>query len=158
MQVGTTITVSGLATLQSALQVSGAITSQSTIYALTGIWSDGYVSALGTDTTSDITLKTNITSLENVLPTIKSLNYFKHSWKNNKDLYTIGLSAQELQKTNYGFLVHNRNGHLSVEYEKLAALALQGIKDEDEKIEDLRERVTKLEEENKELKNLLYQK
>jgi hypothetical protein len=137
------------------LYVTGNVYSTSTIYAATGIASDGYASCKGVDTTSDIRFKKNIVYLHSVLPTILKLDYFKHEWTDSEGT-TLGLSAQQVRdETEFGYLIHTRNGKLSLEYSKLVVLALQGLKEEDNKVENLKKRVTALELENSKLKQAL---
>lgn len=137
--------VSGAMTGVSTISASGNITTNAEIYALTGIWTDGYMSSLGQDSSSDMRLKTAINDLSDVMPFVNDLHLFSHSWKCHKGR-TVGLSAQRLLDTEYNFLVHRRiDGYYSVEYNKLSVIALKGLQEHDEEIRNLKDRVKILE-------------
>lgn len=136
-----------------ALTVIGAITATTTIHATTGIYTDGYISAKQASTSSDRRLKTDFRSIDNALKYILNTHYTRFRWKDdNKE--SIGIIAQEEQNREYGFLVQNRKeiGHLTYDYAASTALLGAAIQEEDSKVEKLRKRIIKLENELSNLK------
>lgn len=135
------------------LTVIGAITATTTIHATTGIYTDGYISARKQDTASDIRLKKDFRKIDNALKYVLNTHYTRFRWKDdNKE--SIGIIAQEEQNREYGFLVQNRKeiGHLTYDYAASTALLGAAIQEEDSKVEKLRKRIIKLENELSNLK------
>lgn len=136
-----------------ALTVIGAITATTTIHATTGIYTDGYISAKQASTSSDRRLKTDFRSIDNALKYVLNTHYTRFRWKDdNKE--SIGIIAQEEQNREFGFLVQNRKeiGHLTYDYAASTALLGAAIQEEDSKVEKLRKRIIKLENELSNLK------
>lgn len=136
-----------------SLTVLGAITATTTIHATTGIYTDGYISAKQASTSSDRRLKTDFRSIDNALKYVLNTHYIRFRWKDdNKE--SIGIIAQEEQNREYGFLVQNRKeiGHLTYDYAASTALLGAAIQEEDSKVEKLRKRIIKLENELSNLK------
>lgn len=134
------------------LTVLGAITATTTIYAKTGIYTDGYISAKQASTSSDRRLKKDFCKIDNALKYVLKTRYTRFRWKDdNKE--SIGIIAQEEQNREYGFLVQNNEkiGHLTYDYAASTALLGAAIQEEDSKVEKLKKRVAELE---KELSNL----
>lgn len=132
----------------------------------TGVWSDGYVSARGQNT-SDIRLKTDIADF-NATSIIKSLNPVSFKWNDvarNKfkaldtDLTQFGLVAQDTAKSNPWLVEHNMFGddYMGVRYEKLIPVLLKGEIEIIKQTENLNLRVKRLEEENKKLKEQIFE-
>mgnify|MGYP004508637353 CR=1 FL=1 len=124
-----------------------------TIFASTGIFSSGYVSARGQDTSSDINLKTDFSPIKNALDYVLKTHYTQFKWKDTMQL-SMGIIAQEEQNRDYGYLVksHNDVGHLTYDYAASTALLGAAIQEEDSKVEALKRRVQELENEIKKLK------
>lgn len=136
-----------------SLTVLGAITATTTIHATTGIYTDGYISAKQASTSSDRRLKTDFRSIDNALKYVLNTHYTRFRWKDdNKE--SIGIIAQEEQNREYGFLVqdHGEVGHLTYDYAASTALLGAAIQEEDSKVEKLRKRIIKLENELSNLK------
>lgn len=134
------------------LTVLGAITATTTIYAKTGIYTDGYISAKQASASSDRRLKKDFCKIDNALKYVLKTHYTRFRWKDdNKE--SIGIIAQEEQNREYGFLVQNNEkiGHLTYDYAASTALLGAAIQEEDSKVEKLKKRVAELE---KELSNL----
>lgn len=103
-------------------------------------------SAIDVSCASDIRLKTNITKLPNVMSAIGWLDLFYHDWVDKRSGLTIGLSAQQLLDSPFSCLVHqNNDGYYSVAYEKLTVVALKGLQEHESEINDLKARVSYLE-------------
>ncbi len=140
-------------TLTGALTVQSTITATGTIYSSTGIYTAGYVSARGQDTSSDIALKRDFSPVGNALEYVKGTRYTRFKWKDGGG-ESIGVIAQEEEKREYGFLVrrHAGVGHLTYDYAASTALLGAALQEEDRKVEELKTRITELENEIKNLK------
>lgn len=126
-------------------------------HATTGIYSDGYVSARGQDTSSDIRLKTDFRPLDGALEYIRGTHFTRFRWKDGSG-ESVGIIAQEEQSREYGFLVrsHGEIGHLTYDYAASTALLGAALQEEDDKVEALKRRVKKLENELNRLKQSNY--
>ena len=121
-------------------------------YASTGIFSDGYVSAKGQNTSSDLRLKTPLGDPVGLdVEQIARAPLFLFRWKDGTPGVEVGSSAQYWQ----GVLpaaVKERGGWLEMAYGNLAlAAAITTART----VVDHEARIKKLEEENMELKNRL---
>ena len=145
--IGKRVYIGGTNSGSNALNVKGAI------HATTGLYTDGYISAKQASTSSDRSLKTDFRSIDNALKYVLNTHYTRFRWKDdNKE--SIGIIAQEEQNREYGFLVQNRKeiGHLTYDYAASTALLGAAIQEEDSKVEKLRKRIIKLENELSNLK------
>ena len=119
--------------IQGDLDVSGAITA------------DGNITAYAS---SDRRLKDNITPLRTPLIKISKIGGYEFDWNENQsdfEGHDVGVIAQEIQEVIPEVVTERKDGYLAVRYEKLVPLLIEGIK-------ELTDRVEKLEEENKKLK------
>lgn len=144
---GKKVYIGGTETGNDALNVLGVA------HATTGIWSDGYVSARGQDTSSDIRLKTDFRPLDGALEYIRGTHFTRFRWKDGGG-ESIGIIAQEERGREYGFLVrsHGEIGHLTYDYAASTALLGAALQEEDSKVEALKKRVKELENELDRLK------
>lgn len=128
---------------------------------------NGTCSAQDYYTTSDITLKTNIKSINNPLEQIKRLNGYSFNWKNEDKLQfnktknglkvitnpnsnlNYGFMAQDLEKNGFEFLVKNVSKHKTVNYTQIIALCAEGIKELAKQNEELTKRIEELENKSK---------
>lgn len=126
-------------------------------HATTGIYSDGYVSARGQDTSSDIRLKTDFRPLAGTLEYIRGTHFTRFRWKDGSG-ESVGIIAQEERDREYGFLVrsHGEIGHLTYDYAASTALLGAALQEEDDKVEALKKRVKELENELNKLKQSNY--
>lgn len=149
---GKKVYIGGTETGNDALNVLGVA------HATTGIWSDGYVSARGQDTSSDIRLKTDFRPLDGALEYIRGTHFTRFRWRDGGGGESVGIIAQEEQSREYGFLVrsHGEIGHLTYDYAASTALLGAALQEEDEKVEALKRRVKELENELNKLKQSNY--
>lgn len=118
-----------------------------TIYGKVGIWSDGYVSAKGQNTSSDMRLKNVLNDVVLNVNDIANAPSVRFAWKNGGGV-DVGSSAQYWQ----GLLpdaVKERDGMLEMQYANIALLSAIAIAKRSENHE---ERIKRLEKENMELK------
>lgn len=148
---GKRVYIGGTETGNNALNVLGVA------HATTGIYSDGYVSARGQDTSSDGRLKTDFRPLSGALEYIRGTHFTRFRWKDGSG-ESVGIIAQEEQSREYGFLVrsHGEIGHLTYDYAASTALLGAALQEEDEKVEALKKRVKELENELDRLKQSNY--
>jgi hypothetical protein len=131
----TGLTVSG-ATATGALTVTGAITATGDITAFSA---------------SDIRFKENIAAIESPIEKIKMISGNTYDWKaENKDIHgfegnDVGVIAQEIEVVLPQLVVTRDNGYKAVKYDKLVALLIEGIKEQQKQIEDLSNKINKLE-------------
>ena len=119
-----------------------------TFWAKTGIYSDGYVSAKGQNTSSDENLKTEFLPLNLSLAQIAKAPSVFFKWKDNGN-NDFGSVAQYWQRINPLFVRKDLNKYLSLDYGKLAltsviAVAKEVMSDK-ERIKQLERRVEELE-------------
>jgi len=97
-------------------------------------------------TNSDVRYKTNITTLTNVLDKITNLRGVSYDLKTDKNIVQgqgkqVGFIAQELEKEYPQVVVTDSNGYKSVAYDKMTAVLLQAIKEQQQEIKDLQNQV-----------------
>jgi hypothetical protein len=99
---------------------------------------------------SDIRFKENITPIENALDKISKISGNTYDWKADlKDVHgyegnDVGVIAQEIEEV-LPQLVQNRdNGYKAVKYDKLVALLIEGIKEQQQNIDNLTIQVEEL--------------
>ena len=101
--------------------------------------------------TSDIRLKENIKTLNDVIEKLKQIRGVEFDWKKldaNPTKNTgpdIGVIAQELQKVFPGLVHEREDGFLTVDYAKLSAVLVQAIKEQQIQIELMNDRIEKIE-------------
>ena len=89
-------------------------------------------------TSSDKNLKSNIASLGPVLTKLISLNPKRYTMKNDAELKEkIGLLAQDVQLVYPELVSEDANGMLSVNYQALSAILINGIKDQEARLQKL---------------------
>jgi hypothetical protein len=116
-------------------------TTRMMIYGTGSAWLQGSLTQA-----SDVRLKKNIVPLSNPLVSIQQLNGYTYNWKDegrDKE-QQIGVIAQELQKVYPQLVKENSNGELSVNYIGLIPVLLEGMKEQQKQIEELKQVVNKL--------------
>jgi len=107
----------------------------------TAIWSSG-------TSTSDIRLKKNIVKMDNnVLEKILKWDVVKFNWidrLNWGDKKEIGLIAQQVEKDFPEIVYTDKNGYKLIYYDKMSVLLLQGLKEQQQEIEKLKEEINQL--------------
>ena len=113
------------------------------IHSNTGIFSTGYVSARGADTSSDRRLKDNIAPLRNALNYVLNTNYVSFDWKDTREK-SIGIIAQEEMGREWGCLVQKHSETYSYLYGQHTALLGAALQEEDRKVEELKAEISRL--------------
>lgn len=140
------------ATFLGAVTMNSTLTATGSIYSATGIYSTGYVSARGADSSSDRRLKDNIAPLSNALNYVLGTNYVSFDWKDTREK-SIGIIAQEEMGREWGCLVQKHTETYSYLYGQHTALLGAALQEEDKKVEELKRRIRDLEIRNELLTN-----
>jgi trimeric autotransporter adhesin len=95
---------------------------------------------------SDARLKKNIKILSPTLNNLSQLHGYTYDWINEQkdNEQQIGLLAQEVQKIYPQLVKQNSSGELSVNYSGLVPVLLEGIKEQQKQIDELKLLVQKL--------------
>ena len=137
------------------------ILAKGVLHNTTGMYSDGYVSSKGLNT-SDARLKTDIKSF-NATSIIKALRPVSFKWnnlarKNNKvfdtDEVQYGLIAQEVKTVAPWAAVDNmfKDGYMGVRYEKFIPVIMKAQIETIDEVEGLKRRLSAVERENERLR------
>jgi trimeric autotransporter adhesin len=125
----------------------GTIT-PSTAYKL---YINGSAYATGTWASSDIRWKKNIAPLDLDVARIMQLQPVRFDWRkdefpsiNFEDGNQIGLIAQEVEKLFPELVKTDENGYKAVSYEKLSVILLEGMKEQQKEIDELKSLVSTL--------------
>ena len=102
--------------------------------------------------TSDIRLKENIKPIENALDKISKISGNTYDWKSElKDVHgyegnDVGVIAQEVEAVLPQLVQDRDNGYKAVKYDKIVALLIEGIKEQQTQIHSLTLEIEKLKE------------
>jgi hypothetical protein len=97
--------------------------------------------------TSDRRLKENITPITNALEKVKSLTGVMFDWKEETksvhgyEGHDVGIIAQDVQAILPEAVRTNDTGYLSVRYEKMIALLIEGMKEQQLQIDELKSKL-----------------
>jgi hypothetical protein len=97
--------------------------------------------------TSDKRLKENITPIANALEKVRSLTGVEFDWKEETksvhgyEGHDVGVIAQDVQAVLPEAVRTNDSGYLSVRYEKMIALLIEGMKEQQAQIDELKAQI-----------------
>ena len=97
---------------------------------------------------SDERLKDDITLINEPLSKVMSLDAIEFNWNHNQSTYTghdIGLIAQQVEEVAPEIVETRKDGYKAIKYEKVNALLVGAIKEQQKKIEFLEKRLESLE-------------
>ena len=100
---------------------------------------------------SDIRFKENITPIKNALDKISKISGNTYDWKEENKIEhgyegnDVGVIAQEIEAVLPQLVQTRESGYKAVKYDKLVALLIEGIKEQQKQIEDLSNKINKLE-------------
>jgi hypothetical protein len=117
-----------------------------TVVTGTGITIGGELKVSGDITaffTSDERLKDNITPIDDPLAKVMSISGNTYDWneKSGKEGHDVGVIAQEVQSILPEAVTERDNGYLAVDYHKIVPLLIESIKNLNEKVESLEQRL-----------------
>lgn len=98
--------------------------------------------------TSDARLKDNVTPIQNPIQKVKAIGGYEFDWNDKQDTYEghdVGVLAQEIEAIMPEVVTTRENGYKAVKYEKIVPLLIEAIKEQNKAIEDLKQRIAKLE-------------
>jgi hypothetical protein len=99
-------------------------------------------------TSSDKRFKDNILNIQNPLDKISKIGGYTYEWNDKSDKETgkkdIGVIAQEIEKVLPELVQNRENGYKAVKYDKIVALLVEGIKEQDKKITDLQSQINEI--------------
>jgi len=93
---------------------------------------------------SDLRLKKDIKPLKSALSTLGKLQGKSYRWKDNNEP-DIGLIAQELEKVIPELVKTDNKGYKSIVYQKLTAVLIEAVKEQQQEINNLSDRIAMLE-------------
>jgi len=99
--------------------------------------SSGLLTSTDYNSSSDMTLKQDITLINNPLDIISQLTGFGFTWKDSKQK-SYGLSAQEVEKVIPEIVRDRPDGTKGINYLNLTAFLIEAIKDLKQEIEELK--------------------
>ena len=100
---------------------------------------------------SDIQLKENIRPIENAVFKVQQLSGIQFTWNEKSHQVQqdkgedVGLIAQEVEKVLPEIVITRENGIKAVNYEGVIPLLVEAIKEQQSTIENLKDRINKLE-------------
>jgi hypothetical protein len=125
-----------------AFSTIGSLSTSASIQAVGEIRStNGDVIAFGS---SDKRLKDNITPISNPIEKIQKIGGYEFDWNDKQDTYEghdIGVIAQEIEEVLPELVTTRDNGYKAVKYEKIVALLIEAIKEQQKQIEELKSKI-----------------
>ena len=123
----------------STLNITGGISA-------TGVISGSNINASGDITayySSDERLKDNVTPLSNAINKVNQIGGYEFDWNSNSEHsgHDVGVIAQEIEKVLPELVVTRDNGYKAVRYEKIVALLIQAIKEQQSQIDELKSKL-----------------
>lgn len=96
--------------------------------------------------TSDIRFKTNVTPIKDAVNKVKNISGVEFDWIPNEEHhgYTghdVGVIAQELENVLPELVTTRESGYKAVKYEKIVALLIEAIKEQQQEIEELKKKI-----------------
>lgn len=129
----TNLTVGSISISDGVFTINGDIRATGDIYALAS---------------SDERLKDNIILITNPIDKIKKLGGYTFNWndisKKPTHIEEVGVIAQEVQKVLPQIVREKGDGYLGVDYEKIVPLLIEGIKEQQNQIDELKAEVSLL--------------
>jgi hypothetical protein len=92
---------------------------------------------------SDERLKDNIKNISNPIDKVKQIGGYEFDWNENSTHtgHDVGVIAQEIEKVLPELVTIRDNGYKAVRYEKIVALLIEAVKEQQSQIEDLKSRL-----------------
>ena len=114
----------------------------------TGVGGNGYVTGdWYVNTSSDKRLKDNLQPIADPLEKINKITGYKFTWNEKSTCYSgddYGVVAQEVEEIMPEVVVDKDTGYKGVAYEKLIPLLIEGMKSQQQEIENLKQEINKL--------------
>jgi hypothetical protein len=93
--------------------------------------------------TSDERLKENITPISDAINKINQIGGYGFDWNSNSEHsgHDVGVIAQEIEKVLPEVVTTRDNGYKAVRYEKIVALLIEAVKEQQLQIEELKSKL-----------------
>jgi hypothetical protein len=97
--------------------------------------------------TSDERLKENVFTISGSLDKVMSIGGYEFDWKTIPGIqednvgHDVGVIAQEIQKVLPELVTTRDNGYLAVKYEKIVALLIEAIKEQQKQIDEIKSKL-----------------
>jgi hypothetical protein len=132
--------------------INGDVTVQQTLNVVGNTLVQGTISAFGdviAYSSSDARLKDNITVIESPLEKVSKINGVSFNWNDKQSAYEvgkkdIGVIAQEVEEVLPELVTTRDNGYKAVRYEKIVALLIEAIKEQQTQINSLTDKLNNL--------------
>lgn len=108
-----------------------------------GVVVTGIVTATDFNSTSDFNLKTNIKVIDDPILKILQINGVSFEWKDTEQS-SAGVIAQEVEEVMPEIIRNNSTGYKSLNYNGLIGLLIEGIKNQQEQINILKQEIENL--------------
>ena len=134
-QLGGTLELNG-----NNISGSGTIDISGSIATLGTITAGGDITAFFS---SDERLKDNITPIEGALEKVNQIGGYGFDWNSNSEHsgHDVGVIAQEIEKVLPEVVTTRDNGYKAVRYEKIVALLIQAVKEQQLQIDELKSKL-----------------
>jgi hypothetical protein len=134
------------ATLNTTGLISGSIIKSANAISGSSLLIEGTIKATGDVTafhSSDARLKDNITPIKGSLGKLKSIGGYEFDWNNQSEHtgHDVGVIAQEIEYILPELVVTRDNGYKAVRYEKIVALLIEAIKEQQLQIDELKSKI-----------------
>ena len=99
---------------------------------------------------SDERLKENIKTIENPIEKVKQIRGVEFDWKegyediHHNEGHDIGLIAQDVEKVVPEIVMDREDGYKGIRYEKMVGLLIEGMKEQQKQIEELKSEIQEL--------------
>ena len=126
--------------LSGSLVLSGSFTGTDTMFV------DGIISASGdiiAFASSDERLKDNIIPIDDAINKLNQIGGYEFDWNSDSEHsgHDVGVIAQEIEKVLPEVVVDRDNGYKAVRYEKIVALLIEAIKEQQLQIDELKSKI-----------------
>ena len=134
-QLGGTLELNG-----NSISGSGTIDISGSIATLGAITAGGDITAFFS---SDERLKDNVTPIDSALNKINQIGGYEFDWNSNSEHsgHDVGVIAQEIEKVLPEVVTTRDNGYKAVRYEKIVALLIQAVKEQQLQIDELKSKL-----------------
>jgi len=141
-------TFNGLQTFSGSVAISGSLA----VGNVTPSATNGRIDAANdvvAFSTSDKRFKNNIKPIINPIEKIRKISGVEFDWIPNQELHgyeghDVGVIAQEIQEVLPELVTQRNSGYLAVKYDKIVALLIEGIKEQQLQIESLEKEIQEL--------------
>lgn len=134
------------ATLNTTGLISGSVIKSANAISGSSLLIQGAIKATGDVTafhSSDARLKDNITPIKGALDKIKTIGGYEFDWNNQSEHkgHDVGVIAQEIEFILPELVVTRDNGYKAVRYEKIVALLIEALKEQQLQIDELKSKL-----------------